>query len=437
MNDQVFFITSNQTKYDKSFEYSIPKGKLKKILSKSMNYRNELFTIQAFSFEITKEYLKYRDDIKEKKYSAKIKLNKLNNLRNQTFNGIILFKENRNNFIYDFEFNDCMSWMGNIPPPNHIRFTKCQQLEIYNEALNLLKVKCGDKLSLDLIRDSKLCLKGRKYDLDFYLEILKRCYSTIQVKTLLLMFNPKKIVLPEKLDPKKYSPILNIIEKKPDIIIRYVTRYDIKDTYYKLFYSLLLFFRANYEKEKVQSLINQKELRKYFVEIFPENYNFFSDLEVSDDLIYDMIKQENITFEKIKGALTFLKSLEKLLNIINIIIDLIFECCKEENGKIEMSEMANPKITDNINAVMDEIQKILNYEINNNITFITFNEEFWKKYINFNYKNNLKNLILIKKTLLLYKKTDISINIDNLELEEKINETRLELIKNDELKDEA
>ena len=31
----------------------------------------------------------------------------------------------------------------------------------------------------------------------------------------------------------------------------------------------------NYEKEKVQPLINQKELRKYFVEILPENYNFF------------------------------------------------------------------------------------------------------------------------------------------------------------------
>ena len=60
------------------------------------------------------------------------------------------------------------------------------------------------------------------------------------------------------------------------------------------------------------------------MEILHENYNRFSNLEVSDDLIYDMIKQDNITFEKIKGALTFVKSLAKLLNIINIIIDFNF-----------------------------------------------------------------------------------------------------------------
>ena len=43
--------------------------------------------------------------------------------------------------------------------------------------------------------------------------------------------------------------------------------------------------------------------------------------------------------------------------------------------------MANPKITDIINVIMDKIQKILNYEINNKINFITFNENFWKNYI--------------------------------------------------------
>jgi len=243
-------------------------------MTKNMKYRNENFTIKVLSSEIIKEYLK-REYIKEKKYIAKIQLKLFKQITSQTFNEIILFKEKRNNFIYDFKFEDYMSWTGNYTPPNHIRFTKCQQLKIYNEALNLLKVKQGDNLALDLIRDPKICLKGNKYDLDFYLEILKRCYSRIQVKSLLLMFNSKKILLQEKFDPKEYSSILNFIEKKPDVILKYVKQYDKKDTYYKLFYSLLLFFRANYEKEKVQPLINQKELRKYFVEILPENYNFF------------------------------------------------------------------------------------------------------------------------------------------------------------------
>jgi len=103
------------------------------------------------------------------------------------------------------------------------------------------------------------------YYLDFYLEILKRCYSQKQVKTLLLIFNSKKVVLPEKLSPKDYSSFLNLIEKKSDILLKYAIQK--RDIYYKLFYSLLLYFRVNYEKEKVQPLLNQKELRKYFVEI--------------------------------------------------------------------------------------------------------------------------------------------------------------------------
>ena len=434
MNNQVFFITSNQTKLDKNIEYSSSNGKLKNIMEKDMKFRNEHFIIKVFSFEIIKERLKDKD-IKEKKYKAKIELKHyINKINSRTFEGIILFKENRNNFIYDFEFEKYQGWTGFYYPPIHIRFTKCEQLKIYNEALNLLKIKQGDKLAYDLIRDSKICLKGNKYDLNFYLEILKRCYSQIQVKTLLLMFDPKKIVLPEEMCQKEYSPILNLIERKREVIIKYVSQE--KDIYYKLFYSLLLYFRTYYEKEKVQPLINQKELRKYFVEILSENYQIYSNLDVSDDLIYDMIKQENITFQKIKGSLTFIKSLEKLLTIINRNIDAISAYCIEENGKIEMSEMANPKITDNLNVVMDEIQKILNYEMNNNITFITFNENFWKKYIDYNYKKNINNLILIKKTIILYKKTDLSINVYNLELEEKIQETRLELAKNDELKDE-
>ena len=431
--NQVFFITSNLTKLDKTIEYSLSKGRLKNIFTKSMKYKSQNFTIRVFSFEIIKEYLKEKD-IKEKKYITKIELKQIFKMSFIVFNGIILFKENRNNFIYDFEFKEYKGWTGNTPPPLYLRFTKSQQIKIYTEALNFLKIKQGDKISLDLVRDSKIYLKGKNYDLDFYLEILRRCYSQMQVKTLLLLFNPKKIVLPEKIDPKDYSSLLILIEKKPDVILKYVRQK--KGIYHKLFYSLLLFFRSNYEKERVQTLINRKDLREYFVEILAENYKIYSNLEVSDDLIYDMIKQENMTFEKIKGSLTFIKSLENLLTIINMNIDAISEFCIEENGKIEMSEMANPKITDNLNVIMDEIQKILNYEMNKNINFITFDEKFWKNYIDYNYKKNINNLILIKNTILLYKKTDLSINVDNLELEEKIQETRLELIRNGELKDE-
>ena len=438
-NNQVFFITSNQTKLNKSIEYSISKKKLTNILTKNQKYRNENFTIKVFSFEIIKDELNNKDkDANAKKYKAKVELKYVKSFINSTtFQGIILFKETKSNYIYDFKFEDKEGWTGSTSPPLSIRFTKCEQLKIYNEILNLLKVKQGDQLSHDLVMDSQLYLKGKTYDLDFYLEILKRCYAKKEVKTLLMMFKLERVILPEKMVPKEYSSILNLIEKKPDVIIKYCSEKDNKEKYYKLFYSLLLFFRANYEKEKVQPLISQKDLRKYFVEILSENYKKYSNVEVSDDLIDDMLKQKNINFAKINGALTFIKSIEKLLIVINSNIDLIFELCKKDSQRIKLSEMANPKLTDNLNAIIDEIQKIINYQLDKKNIFIIFNEEFWENYIHYNDKKNVKNLVLIRKAMSLCKKIDNNLNAEKFELKKKIHETGLEAIKKGELKNEA
>ena len=436
MNNQVFFITSNQSKLDKSLEYSLSSKNLKNILTKTEKFKNENFTIRVFSFDIVEKLLKKKDP-NEKKYKAIIELKQKFKVLSTTFTGIILFKEVKNNYIYDFEFQEYQSWTGNTSPPIHIRLNKCKQLKIYNEMLNLLKIKQADKLSLDLVLDSQLYLKGKKYELDFYLEILRRCYSNKEVKTLLMMFKLERVILPEKMEIKDYSSILNLIEKKPKVIIKYCTEKDNEEKYYKLFYSLLLYFRANYEKEKVQSLLSQEGLRKYFIEILSENSSKFSNIEVSDDLIIDMIKQKNITFAKIKGALTFIKSIEKLLTFINSNIDLIFEYCTKESQQINMSEMANPKEIDNLNAIINEIQKIINYQFNKNKIFITFNEQFWENYIHYNDKKNVKNLVLINKAILLCKRIYKSLNLEKYNLKNKIHETGLEAIRKGELKNEA
>ena len=315
-NYKVFFIVSNLSKLDESIEYSFPNNRnsLNIILTKNEKYRGEDFSIKVFAFEILKDNLK-KKDLEKKKYKAKIQLNYKKNYLNSTcFNGEILFRENRNNFIFDFYFDDFKGWTDTYSPPINIKFSRCQQLKIYNEALNKMNVKQGDILSLHLIIDSQMYLKGKQYDLDFFLEILKRCYSIKEVKTLLMMFKLERVLLPEKLEVKAYSSILELIEEKPDIIIRHCSIFDYKDKYYKVFYSLLLLFRANYEKDKVQSLLNQKELKKYFIEILSENYQKFSNVELSEDFIDDMLKQKNITFNKINNSLSFIISIEKLLN---------------------------------------------------------------------------------------------------------------------------
>ena len=104
---KVFFIISNLSSLDKDIEYSLnDKDNIFsnfKNIKKSMRYKQEEFTIYVYSFEFIKEKLKeiYKDKNAEK-YIAKINL-KIKS-RNLKFEGIIYFKEYKNNFIYNFQY---------------------------------------------------------------------------------------------------------------------------------------------------------------------------------------------------------------------------------------------------------------------------------------------------------------------------------------------
>ena len=294
--NKVFFITSNLSPLDNKIEYSFPNvngmNNFNIILKKEKEYGNEKFITKVCYFEISPQELKEKNKDKEsKKYKAKLLLK-----YDRNFEGIILFKEDRNNFVYDFKFNELNDWSRMIPPPKYINFSKVDQLKIFNEVLKMLNAKQEDKLYKDLIIDSQRYITGKTFFLDFYLEVFKSCYSQKEVKTLLMMFKLARVKLPKNMEVKGYSGILNIIEKKPDKITKHCSGKDNPEKYLKFFYTILLYFRMNYETEKVKDLLNNKNLSKYFVEILSNNYEHFSKLNVPDELIFEMIKQKNLSY---------------------------------------------------------------------------------------------------------------------------------------------
>ena len=441
INNKVFFIISNQSKLDNDIKYYINDKNgiinLKTELTKKERFNNEDYTITVFSFEIIKKYLREKDkdkDTKSKKYQAKIYLhfNKMN------FERTILFNKNRNNFIYDFEISEYKCWTGIYSPPLQIKFSKNEQLKIYTETLNKIKIEENDSLLLNLISDSQTYIIGQKFYFDFYLNILKQCYKIREIKTLLKMFKFERILIPEKMDINDYSDLLKKIENDPNEFIgkHFSEKYN-KEKLYQLFYSILLYFRVNYEKEKdkVQSLLLNKDLWKYYIELLPNNYKYFPNIEVPNELIIEMLKQKSITFLKIKGALSFVNSLEKILSIINNNIDIIFEFCIKEEQKINILEYIEPNENDDLKLIIYEMEKLIKYELNKGENFILFEKEFWINYIHFNDKN-LNNLILINKAIQLYIKIDKNLNYDKLEIKFKIHITGLEMIKKGELKNE-
>ena len=439
-NSQVFFITSNQSKINEKLDYSINQAgiiNLKPIVEKTLMYKREDFTTRVFSFEIIPNDLKEKDKtVDKKKYLAKIALK----FNKNTFIGEIPFFKERNNFRYGFSFQDYEGWIGTTSPPIYIKYTKAEQIQLFNEVLKKLNVKQGDPLSLNLISDSQLFITGQKFYLDFYIEILKLCYSKKEVKMHLMMFKLERVLLPEKMDTKLYSNFLGNIERKPDIIIRHCNEKEKAEgkpeRYFKCFYTLLLYYRANYEQDKIKILLEKRDLWKYFVDILPINHQYFPNLQIPNELIIEMVKKEPNTFKAIKGALSFLDSTEKILSTINDNCKIIYDCCIKEKQIIEMSEMANPKKDDDLNKVIDEIKKVIQFQLEKGKQFISFGNDFWKTYIQFNDKKNIHNLILINHAIIIYKKTDKNLQTQQLNLVKKIHDTGLEAIEKGELKNE-
>ena len=418
---KVFFIVSNESNIGNELEYSlIDKGmrNLKKINTK---YLDNNISISVYSFEFfTKELEKIVKDKEVKIFKALINAK----YRNIYFKGIICFKEIKNNFIYDFKFEENEEIKNfNL---KFIELSKVDQLKMYVEVLKQkLKVKYGDRLILDLITDSQFCIMQikTKYDLDFYLEVFKLCYSRIEIKVSLMLFRLERVKLPENFEVNNYSSLMNLLEKKTDIITRYCSDIDNKIKLLKRFYTLLLYFRANYEKEKVSNLLNKRELWKFYIEILPINYQFFSNIEIPDELINEILSQNKLSFEIIIGTLSYIHSNKNKLIAINNNCDSIFEFCKSER-KLKISELIIPKETDVLTDIFSEIEKILKSQNSKHDQYILFNEDFWKKYMDFN-EQNQDNKNLIQRTILLY--LNIDGNFKNKEIDLNRNQEIIDL----------
>ena len=132
----MFFITSNQAKFDKFLEYQIPRnrgiinlkaGIFNAEFKKEIEYRNSTFSVYINSFEIDKDNLREEDqDPNTKKYKCGISLryNKVNFLSKNSFIAT------KNNFIYDFKFNEYRGWGKIYDPPPQINFSQLEQLKI-------------------------------------------------------------------------------------------------------------------------------------------------------------------------------------------------------------------------------------------------------------------------------------------------------------------
>jgi hypothetical protein len=385
---KVFFITSTKSNLENEIHYSLCNHNgmtnLQNVLNSTIE--NDLI-ISVYSFDIIPKNIKedYKDKETQKYQSViNLKYNKIN------IKGIILFKKTKNNFIYDFKFEDNKD--KNICLQFNLNLNKFEQFKIYKELLKKLQIKQDNALFQDLINDSIVYLYGKNtiYYFDYYLEIFKFCFPNSNLKIILLMFKLEKVKIPNKFNFKEYSLLLDLIEKKPDIIIKLLNSNKDKHKFLKIFYTLLLYFRHNFEKEKVYDLLKKKELFQYFIEILPFNFPFFFGLKIPEDLIKEILRQKTLSYDIIEGTISYISTNRNKLICINNNIDSIFEYCKKNEIKLNIIKLAYPKESDNIREIVLELDKIINYQITHNNQFILLNEEYFNKYIEFDANMDLE-----------------------------------------------
>ena len=375
----------------------------KREFSEIIKKNDKEYIISINSFEMNEKDIKKTTE--EDKYKIKLNLNYYYNfLSNYMYEGEIVFEEKRDTFIYDFKFNESIQFLN-------LKLSFKEKFMLYKKYLDNKKSEQGDPLSNALIEDSIEFIsdneKMKRYNLEDYLELLIFSYKTNNLKTLLQAFNVKKCDLTNPLDPEKYSPILEELFSKPEIYTKYCFKTEEEKECNKQFYSILLCFKMKYEKDNVKSLINKKELKKYFAEIINENEKLYCVVDKADEELIELImNQKKLSYGVIKKIIFFFTP-EKEIAFINKYYNIIYNEINEnlldyknEDLRLSFNFTNSSKENKSKSPIYDKIE---NYDIKKRkFIFILFSERLYKEYFN----NDEVKLFIINQSIYICLKND-------------------------------
>ena len=402
---KVFFIISYESNLEKKIKYYFSNGyrldNLNISYTKKVKKDDKEYIVSVLSFDINNVKEENRDE-KTHLYKAIINFT----IQNEIYEQQILFKEGRYNFIYNFQIknNPSLRLLG-----------QSSQLKIFGEAFEYQAIDNKDDILHSLILDSINLLKeSDTINFIFFLELLKKSYFIKERNTVLLNFQIEKIKLSNNLNPKDYELILSIIENNP---IKFCNENDDKEKekINEKFYLLLLYFISNYENneeikhEKIEKLLRDK--MEYLINIIVPYAQYFSNIKIPENYICDILMKVNLTYEAIKEMLNYCTSNTKRIEIINQCHDSICEFCMKNDKKLKMIELAPPQKDDNLDQMIYQITSLINYQRQKNFLFLSFEQEYWLRY--YNYNQTTDNLKLINNIILLYQTIDENLNKSN------------------------
>ena len=118
-------------------------------------------------------------------------------------------------------------------------------------------IKCRDEIYIDFIKDSQKYIFKENFDLDFFMEIFKACYTQKESKFLIYGFKFEKSYISLNFNYNNYSKIINLIDNIPNFKEKYLTEEDDRFNYYVKLYTIIFYLRYKFDKEKAEQMFFQ------------------------------------------------------------------------------------------------------------------------------------------------------------------------------------
>ena len=222
-DSRVYFISSYESSTPKQEYYTEDPGfhDYKREFLKQIKYDGKDFDISINSFSINKKEL-----IKNKEtdtYDLIVKLKIPGIFGPYIFSKTLSFDEIKNHFIYGFKLDDIQPGIiFDGKPPKSIIFSKMEQLDLYIEFLKKMHSEPGDTLSNAFCEETVECLiKDKKFDFDFYLELLQYYKNTKNITKILDSFKSQNCEIPTNFNASKYESTLEQIESNQEMYTKY------------------------------------------------------------------------------------------------------------------------------------------------------------------------------------------------------------------------
>ena len=405
-------------------QYTNGLGNLKLILLQNLSHNRKNYTHYIYKLDFEKGKLTNKDIVSLRLQSIQIN-------KGQSFIiNIDVDKKNKNNyFLYDFDLKKIYL--------SDLHLSKYEQFNLFKDAISARNF-CSENAEKDLLIDSidNLIDKDNNFSLELLLEVLDFYYKKKEGKFLDKYLEDKwdYVYNCKKLN-SYYNNFLSELQEK--IFKQFKNQSNgFCNIYTEILINLILIYRAQYEKEKIQEMLQRKFYWFFIPKIIVRKLDFYLNLgiELPIGLINKMLGQKNLTLDKILKLLSFGSSVSEILKMINDNFNILYNSCKQNNYIIIMHDFQDKEYIDNIEELKKNINELIEKEKKIKYFFVSFDEEFWLYYISY-YKKDFKKLKIIESIILSYCNMFCS-NLDINNLSYIIHENEIKLIKKLGLKNE-